>query len=31
VTKERSTMDFHQFGTHVGYYDSKSARAGIGT
>lgn len=31
VTKERSTMDFHQFGTYVEYYDRKSARAGIGT
>lgn len=31
VTKERSTKEFHQFGTHVEYYDSKTARAGTGT
>jgi len=31
VTKERSTKEFHQFGTHVEYYDSKIERAGIGT
>ena len=31
VTKERSTMEFHQFGTLVEYYDSKIARAGTGT
>ena len=31
VTKERSTKEFHQFGTHVEYYDSKITRAGTGT
>ena len=31
VTKERSTKEFHQFGTHVEYYDSKIAWAGTGT
>ena len=31
VTKERSTKEFHQFGTHVEYYDDKIARAGTGT
>lgn len=30
VTKERSTMKFHQFGTHVEWYDKKHVRAGIG-
>ena len=31
VSKERSTMEFHQFGTYVEYYDSNVARAGTGT
>ena len=31
VIKERSTKEFHQFGTHVECYDSKIERAGIGT
>ena len=26
VTKERSTKEFHQFGTHVDYYDSEGRR-----
>ena len=31
VIKERSTMEFHQYGTAVEYYDSKIAKAGMGT
>lgn len=31
VTKERSTKEFHQFGTVVKYYDSRAERAGLGT
>ena len=30
VTKERSTMKFHQFGTNVEYYDKKIVKAGMG-
>ena len=30
VTKERSTMEFHQYGTAVEYYDDKIVRAGTG-
>lgn len=30
VIKERSTKDFHQFGTAVEYYDSR-VKAGMGT
>ena len=31
VIKERSMKEFHQFGTHVEYYDSKIAQDGTGT
>ena len=31
VIKERSTMEFHQYGTAVEYYDDKIVRAGTGT
>ena len=30
VTKERSTKEFHQYGTLVEYYDDKTSMAGIG-
>ena len=30
VTKERSTMEFHQFGTVVDHYDEKIVKAGVG-
>ena len=30
VTKERSTKEFHQYGTRVDYYDEKKVRAGMG-
>lgn len=30
VIKERSTKEFHKFGTTVEYYDEKKVRAGIG-
>ena len=31
VIKERSTKEFHQFGTAVKYYDSEIVKAGMGT
>ena len=30
VIKERSTNEFHQYGTAVKYYDEKNVRAGMG-
>lgn len=31
VIKERSTLKYHQFGTHVERYDEKNVRAGMGS